>query len=214
MTELRDTLAAQPVTASETVFEGAVWDVRRETFDFAGQTLTREVIGHPGAVAVLALDDADQVTVIRQYRHPVGAWAWELPAGLLDVTDEPPLAAAARELGEEVDLTATTWHVLVDIWPTPGGSSEAVRVYLARGLGEVPAEQRHVREGEEADMAVSRVDLDELHEAVLAGHLHNPTLVVGVLTAHALRARGWAGLQAGDAPWPEHPRFRSSEAGA
>ena len=206
MTQLRDHLAALPVISSEVVHHGAVWDVRRDVFDFGGERLVREVVDHPGAVAVLALDADERVTLIRQYRHPVGAWEWELPAGLLDVDGEDPLPAAVRELHEEVDLTAATWHVLLDYWSSPGGNSEALRIFLARDLGVVPESQRHSREAEESDMEVALVPLDEVHEAALAGHLHNPALLAGVLTAHALRARGWVGLRPADAPWPEHPR--------
>ena len=194
------------------VFDGMVWDVRRDTVDLgdAGE-VTREYVEHPGAVAVLALrevDGHDQVLLIQQYRHPVGAFEWELPAGLLDVAGEPPWVGAARELHEEADLLASRWDVLIDFFGSPGGNSEALRIFLARDLTDVHEDERFSREGEERGMPVGWVDLDEAHEAVLQGQLHNPGAVIGILTAHAARARDWATLRPQDAPWPEHPAYR------
>jgi 8-oxo-dGTP pyrophosphatase MutT (NUDIX family) len=136
--DLSDLLERRPVLKSELVFEGMVWDVRRDTVDLgeAGQ-VRREYVDHPGAVSIVALRQVDgrgQVLLIQQYRHPVGAFEWELPAGLLDVAGEPPWLGAARELNEEADLTAGRWHVLIDYFGSPGGISEALRVFLARDL--------------------------------------------------------------------------------
>jgi 8-oxo-dGDP phosphatase len=94
----------------------------------------RMVVTHPGAVAVLALDDRDQVLMIKQYRHPVGRELWELPAGLRDVDGEPALATAQRELLEETGWRAGDWHTLVDYYTSPGFTDERIRVYLARDL--------------------------------------------------------------------------------
>jgi ADP-ribose pyrophosphatase len=210
--DLADRLDRRPVLGTEVVFKGRVWDVRRDTVDLgeAGE-VRREYVDHPGAVSILALrqvGDRDQVLLIQQYRHPVGAFEWELPAGLLDVAGEPPWLGAARELHEEADLTAGAWHVLIDYFGSPGGISEALRIFLARDLADVQHDERFSREGEERGMPVGWVDLDEAHEAVLAGQLHNPSAVIGILTAHAARARDWATLRPHDAPWPEHPAYR------
>ncbi len=206
---LADELGPLPVTASETVFQGRVWDVRRDTVDLGEQgEVVREYQRHPGAVGVLALDADDRVLLLRQYRHPVGHHLWELPAGLLDVAGEPPRDAAARELAEEADLTAERWHVLIDWFTSPGGSDEALRIYLARGLGEVPEGSRYTRDGEEASMVARWVSLDDARDAVLAGHLNNPAAVTGVLAAWSLRAAGWRGLRPPDAPWPAHRAYR------
>jgi len=210
--DLVDRLDRRPVADTAVVFAGMVWDVRRDTVDLgvAGE-VRREYVDHPGAVAVVALrevEGTDQVLLISQYRHPVGAFEWELPAGLLDVAGEPPWVGAARELAEEADLVAGRWDVLVDYYGSPGGNSEALRVFLARDLRDVPSDDRFTREGEERGMPVGWVDLDEAHEAVLAGALHNPSALIGILAAHAARARGWATLRPHDAPWPEHPAYR------
>jgi ADP-ribose pyrophosphatase len=210
--DLADRLERRPVLDTEVVLEGMVWDVRRDTIDLgeAGQ-VRREYVDHPGAVSIVALREVagrDQVLLIQQYRHPVSAFEWELPAGLLDVAGEPPWLGAARELHEEADLVAGAWHVLIDYYSSPGGNSEALRIFLARDLADVHHDERFAREGEEHGMPVCWVDLDEAHEAVLAGLLHNPSAVIGILTAHAARARDWATLRARDAPWPEHPAYR------
>jgi 8-oxo-dGDP phosphatase len=210
--DLTDLLQRRPVLDTELIFEGKVWDVRRDTIDLGeAGTVRREYVEHPGAVSAVALrqvEDRDQVLLIKQYRHPVGAFEWELPAGLLDVKGEPPWLGAARELNEEADLIAGRWHVLIDYFGSPGGISEALRVFLARDLTAVRHDERFTREGEEHGMPVCWVDLDEAHEAVLRGQLHNPSAVIGILTAHAARARDWVTLRPHDAPWPGHPAYR------
>jgi ADP-ribose pyrophosphatase len=206
--EPADELVGIEADSSEVVFEGKIWDVRRETFSYGGETLTREFIDHTGAVAVIAMDDEERVLLIKQYRHPVRRREWEPPAGLLDEDGESPLDAAKRELSEEVDLEADDWHVLADYVTTPGGNNEAIRVYLARGVR--PTGSTFAREGEEADMESQWFALDDVVDAVLASRVQNPSLVVGALAAQASRARGWSTLRAADAPWPDHPKHRPS----
>lgn len=212
MTEpgLADVVDPQPVLSSRTVYRGLVWDVRRDEVDLgtAGR-VHRDLVAHPGAVAILALDEQDRIALVQQYRHPVGVRDWEIPAGLLDVAGEPPLQTAVRELAEEADLAAGSWAVLVDYFTSPGFTSEAVRVYVARGLSEVPEAERHTRGGEELGMPLRFVPLDEAHEAVLEGRLHNPHTVIAILAAYAARARDWSGLRPADAPWPLWERLRA-----
>jgi ADP-ribose pyrophosphatase len=195
-----------PIVSSDVVFEGAIWDVRRETFDYNGQEVTREFVDHTGAVSVLAVDDDERVLLIKQYRHPIRAREWEIPAGLLDVADEDPLAAAKRELAEEVDLAAASWSVLSDYVTTPGGNNEAIRVYLARDLSDTDA---FARQDEEADIEKRWVPLDEALDAVVARRIQNPSLVVAVYAAAISRSRGWSTLGAADAPWPQRELLRS-----
>jgi 8-oxo-dGDP phosphatase len=190
------------VTSDTLIHHGRVWDVATETFDYDGKPITREVIRHPGAVAILALDDDGRMLLIRQYRHAIRTRAWEIPAGLLDKPGEPPLTGAQRELAEEADLAATTWNVLADFQNSPGGSDETIRVYLARGVSAVPAFERS---DEEADIEVRWVPLDDVVDAVLARRVQSPSLVIGALAAQASRARDWATLAPGDEPWLRHP---------
>ncbi|WP_173923808.1 NUDIX hydrolase [Agromyces sp. Marseille-P2726] len=207
---LADEAVELPLHGSEQVFSGLVWDVRRDTFELEGKPIVREYVDHPGAVAVLALDDAERVFLIRQYRHPVRTRQWEIPAGLLDVHGEDPLAAAQRELAEEGDLAASDWAVLADFSTSPGGSDEAIRIYLARGVRETS--EAFARKDEEAHMQTRWVALDECVDAVLARRVQNPSLTIGVLAAHAFRGRGWQGLGAADAAWPTRPTPRTEPA--
>jgi len=173
------------VVASSRVYEGRVWDIRRDRFRFGDHELERDYVDHTGAVAVLARDDDDRVLLINQYRHPIRARDWELPAGLLDVEGEDPLAAAQRELAEEADLVAAEWRELLTFATSPGGSDETIRVYEARGLTAAP--EVFARTEEEAELIVRWVPIVEVIEAALAGRIHNSILLLAVLAAHARR---------------------------
>ncbi|THG36363.1 NUDIX hydrolase [Glaciibacter flavus] len=190
--ELADESFSPPVTSSELVFEGRVWDVRRESVDYNGGEIVRDFVDHTGAVGVLAMDDDGRVMLIRQYRHPVRTRDWEIPAGLLDVAGESKLAAAQRELAEEVDLGARTWNVLAEFFTSPGGSSEVIRVFLARDVH--PVTHDFTREGEEADMEKRWVPLDEVVDAALAGRIRNAPLIIAALAARAAGEDGFAHL--------------------
>jgi 8-oxo-dGDP phosphatase len=201
-TPLEDEPQFADVTSSEIVFEGKVWDVRSDTFGYNGDAIVREYVDHTGAVAVLAIDDHDRVLLIKQYRHPVRMREWEIPAGLLDITGEEPLVAAKRELAEEADISATEWNVLAEFYTSPGGSNEAIRIYLARGISELDAFERI---DEEADIELRWVPLDECVDAVLDRRIQNPSLVIALLAANTAKQRGWASLGPADAAWPRHP---------
>lgn len=196
---LADLGAARPVVGHETVWEGRKFTMRSDVVDLgAAGTVVREYLGHPGSVAVLALDEDERVLMLRQYRHPVRAELWELPAGLRDEPGEAAVRTAARELAEETDVEALRWWRLVEFLASPGCSDERVEVFLARGLTPVPAAQRHERHAEELDMVAAWVPLDEVVAAVLARRVHNPAVVAGVLAAVAARASGWRTLEAVD----------------
>jgi len=197
------------VVASRTVYRGAILALRTDELAMpGGSTGTREVVEHHGAVAILAVDEDDQVIMIHQYRHPVGRRLWELPAGLLDLADEEPADAAARELVEEAGVSATHWSVLVDVAPSPGSSDEAVRVFLALGLSAV---DRPDGEQEEADLVVHRVAFEEAVARVLAGDIVNAPTVAGLLALAASRASGTA-PRAVTAPWLDRPRAFNARA--
>ncbi|MCK7623237.1 NUDIX hydrolase [Streptomyces sp. RS10V-4] len=203
---IKDTPEEWTVTGTGMPFKGAKTGVRTDHVVMPdGSTATRDYQVHPGSVAVLALDDADRVLVLRQYRHPVRHKLWEIPAGLLDVPGENPLHAARRELYEEAHVQAGDWRVLTDLYTSPGGSDEAVRIFLARDLSEADGERFEVSE-EEADMELARVPLDELVRGVLAGELHNSCLITGVLAVTAARTgQGLDALRPAGAPWPARP---------
>ena len=196
MSSPRDSAHPRPVLDSQVVHAGMIWDVIRDQVDLGeAGTVTREYLRHPGAVAVIVLNDDDDVLLLRQYRHAARAELWEPPAGLLDVPGEDPLAAARRELAEEADLVAASWWVLADYLSSPGSSDEAIRVYLARDVTPVHEDDLHDRQGEERDMVALWVPLDDALAAVLAGRLRNPSTVIGVHAAHAARSRGWGDLR-------------------
>ncbi|MFE9454874.1 NUDIX domain-containing protein [Streptomyces sp. NPDC006739] len=203
---IEDTPQEWEIRATETPFTGNKTSVRTDEVVMPdGSVVRRDYQVHPGSVAVLALDDEDRVLLIKQYRHPVRHKLWEIPAGLLDVPGENPLHAAQRELYEEAHVKAEDWRVLTDVYTTPGGCDEAVRIFLARDLSEADGERFEV-EDEEADMEHARVPAEELVRRVLAGDVHNNCLVVGVLSLAAARAGdGLDALRPADAPWPARP---------
>lgn len=190
---LADEPADFAVTRREVIGKGQFLSLVRESIMYNSTEIAREFIEHPGAVAVVALDDDDQILLVQQYRHPLRSREWELPAGLLDVANESRLLAAQRELAEETGMAAAEWHKLVDLATTPGGSNEVVSVFLARGVVEVASD--FVREAEEADMAVRWVPIDDVADAASMGGLRNGILIAGVFAALAARASGWRTLR-------------------
>lgn len=208
--QVSDEPSPRRLLSSEKVYQGRIWDVVSDSFQLSddGDTLVRDYIDHPGAVAVLPMNDDGEILLIKQYRHPVGMALWEIPAGLLDVEGEDFVVGAARELAEEADLVAATWNVLADFFNSPGSSSEAIRIYLARDLSDVPGHELHVRTDEEAEIELHWIPLDAAVAAVLEGRLHNPSAVVGILAAAAARAHDFQSLRPSDAPWPAHPSQR------
>lgn len=197
---LRDERVSLPIHSRELIYNGRVWDVRQEVFDYAGVTLTRDYVAHTGAVAVLVLDSDENILAISQYRHPVRLREWEIPAGLLDIPGESALECAQRELAEEVDLVAQSWHVLADYSTSPGGSDELVRIFLARDVSAAPVV--HERVGEESDLEQRWISLDDALESVLTGLVSNSIFTIAVLSAHAAKLRGWSSLRPANAPWP------------
>jgi 8-oxo-dGTP pyrophosphatase MutT (NUDIX family) len=192
-----------PVSASETVHStGRVISVRRDTIEPTdGDTFVRDIVVHPGAVGVVALDERNRMLLVRQYRHPVGYRLLEPPAGLLDVQGEQYQLGGERELWEETGTKAADWRVLVDAFTSPGMTTEAIRIFLARDLS--PADEAYTRLHEEADMETVWAPLVEVVGAVLAGHLQNPILVMGALAAWtALNGPGFESLRPADSPWP------------
>lgn len=188
--------------SSETVYVGKILALRLDEVAMpGGGTARREVVEHFGAVAVVALDDDDTVTLVYQYRHPIGRRLWELPAGLIDIAGENIQLAAARELEEETGLVAADWSVLVDVISAAGFCDESVRVYLATGLSEVNRPGGH---DEEADLQVHRFPLSEAVQMVYRGEVVNALAIAGILAAHGVR-QGVARPRPADAPWPDRP---------
>jgi 8-oxo-dGTP pyrophosphatase MutT (NUDIX family) len=188
------TVSGYEVVSSEHVYDGKVVTVRVDEVRMPdGSTARREVVEHDDAVAVVLLDGDGNVLLIRQYRHPLGTYLWELPAGLSDVDGEPPLDTARRELAEEVGMVARTWHTLVDVHPSPGMAAYAARIYLARDPSQASGD--HVREHEEADLEQRWTPLDDAVGQVEAGEITNALAVAGLLAAARARDRAFTGLR-------------------
>ncbi|WP_110590396.1 NUDIX domain-containing protein [Microbacterium suaedae] len=179
--QLRDEPHEVEITRSEIVYNGYVWDVREDHFRYGGTELVRHYLDHTGAVAVVAMDEDDRVLLIQQYRHPIRLRDWEIPAGLLDIANEEPRAAAERELAEEADLTAEHWEDLGSFAMSPGGSDEFIRIFLATGVR--PTEQSFARDAEEADIRAEWVPIAEAVRAVTEGRVHNAAMTIGILLA-------------------------------
>jgi 8-oxo-dGTP pyrophosphatase MutT (NUDIX family) len=177
----KDLPATPLVTKTEVPFVGKIWNIVRESFDYNGVSLVREFVQHPGAVAILAIDEQQRVLLIRQYRHPVRSYLWEIPAGLLDIPGEPRIDAAKRELLEETGYQAETWSELTNFMTTPGGNDEVITIFLAQNLKHVGHDLE--LEGEETDMLVEWFPLSEALQSVLSWQMQSPSAVVGIMAA-------------------------------
>ncbi len=198
---VQDSLEPAELVERKTVHVGGKWRVDVETVDIAGQRVKRDIVIHPGAVAVLVLNERDEVLLIRQYRQALGMFLFETPAGLLDIPDENPLAAAKRELAEEAGVSAARWNTLVDFYNSPGGSSEAIRIYLAQEITELAHGRIVTGEAEEIELPAVWVPLSQAVDLVLGGELGNPTAVLGILAAWAWRSNPDRVLRDAHATW-------------
>jgi 8-oxo-dGDP phosphatase len=166
-------------------FSGAVWSVWSETVEIGDQVVVRDVLRHPGAVAVVAIDEQGRVLLIRQYRHPVGAYLWEIPAGLLDVAGEDPLDCAHRELLEEAGVRAERLEEILHLRLSPGGTSERIRIFQAQGLSIEPGGRPNTGEAEEADLPQAWLPLAQAVQLCLDGAITNATAVAAILAVAA-----------------------------
>ena len=186
---------------SETLYVGKIFALRADEVRMpGGNTAKREVVENFGAVAILAIDEENNIVLVYQYRQPLGRRLWELPAGLLDLGGEPPHVTAARELQEEVGLSAKDWRVLVDLDTAPGFSDESVRVFLATVLSDIGRPDAH---DEEADLVVKWFPLVEAVRMVFSGEIVNSIAVAGILAAHAMPNTD--AMRPVDAPWTDRP---------
>jgi ADP-ribose pyrophosphatase len=198
---MNDEVESWPVDSSQEQYRDRLIAVRTDKVAMPGNTWAeRTVVEHPGAVGIVALDDANRILMIKQYRHPVGRMLWEVPAGLRDVPGEGPLITARRELLEEAGYRAGDWRVLADYYSSPGFSTERLRVFLARDLEEVPEEERtFVLKDEEAALTRAWLPLPEAVAAVLSGDLHNGVAAIGILAVYAAGG-DLSGLRPADSP--------------
>jgi 8-oxo-dGTP pyrophosphatase MutT (NUDIX family) len=175
--------------SEETAYQGWLIRVQRATFvDPDGTPFERDIVRHPGAVAVVAVTDDDAVLLVHQYRPAVDRWLLEIPAGTRDVDDEPPEDTAARELAEEVGRRADRWTLLCRTAITPGFCDEITHVFLATGLGAVPTDRQGA---EERFMEVVEIPLDRFDAMVDDGSIVDASTILGVgLARRRLAADG------------------------
>ena len=196
------------VLDSQLLVEAPIIALRRDEVVMpGGVSASREIVEHLGAVAVVAVDSDERIAMVYQYRHSVGKRLWELPAGLLDVRGEDELTGAQRELQEEAGLSARTWSVLTDLVTSPGFCEEAVRVFLASELSDVP--RMEATGDEEADMEIAWVGLDEAVDKVLRGDIVNSIACSGILAAYAV-LRGGKGTRSVEETFDLRPTSMSS----
>ena len=175
-----DEAIIEKITGEERIFEGKLVKVDRVDVVLPnGRGAVREAIRHPGASAIVPVDEDGMVTLVRQFRAPVGQVLLEIPAGKLDSKDEDRLLAAKRELREETGLTAENWVHLTDILTTPGFCDEKISIYLATGLsrGETDFD-------DDEFLNIIRKPLGELVDMAARGELHDSKTLIGILMTH------------------------------
>jgi ADP-ribose pyrophosphatase len=182
------------VVDSMTIHRGRYMEFRVDTIERADGTRgTRDVVGHPGAVAVLALDAGGRLLLVRQWRIPAGRALLEIPAGTLDVehgVTEDPDVAARRELEEETGHRAGSWRKLATFWTAPGFTSELMHLYLATALDSVTTDGGRLTPDEDERLELSRVTIDEGLALVDGGGLSDAKSILGILWLDRLRRNG------------------------
>jgi len=185
--DLRET-----VIGSEILHRGRLGNFRVDTVRFSdGRTSTREILGHPGAVAIVALDPDGSVLFVRQWRTAAGRAMLEIPAGTLDLVDpagtiEDPEHAAPRELEEETGYRAGTWRKLAAFWTAPGFASELMHLYLATDLR--PAHGDRLGPDEDERLELTRLPFDDALAAVDRGEICDAKSIVGLFWVARLKA--------------------------
>ncbi len=180
MNELEQSLV-ETYQDGKVVFDGKIIRLEHWTVKLPNGSLAlREVACHPGASAVVALDDAGNVILVRQYRAPVGRLTLEIPAGKFDHPGEDPLLCAQRELSEETGFTADTWQKLTELETTPGFCNERIHIYLAKGL-----KQGDTHPDEDEFVATTRMPLSQAVAMVMDGTLRDGKTALAIMMAAA-----------------------------
>jgi ADP-ribose diphosphatase len=170
------------VNAVVPIHEGRVFSLQKENITLSnGVTLNIDIIRHPGASAIVPISDVGDVVLIRQYRHAVGGFIWEIPAGTLN-KGETALACARRELVEETGFSAQVFHELGEIVPVPGYSDERIHLFLAKRLG--PARQNLDRD---ELLEVHQIPFDEAIDMIKRGEIVDGKTISGLLLAEKKR---------------------------
>jgi 8-oxo-dGTP pyrophosphatase MutT (NUDIX family) len=165
------------VVGTTPLLQSHVFGVERRVVEHDGVTFERDVVTHPGAVAMLAINERDEIGLIRQYRTPFDRFCWEIPAGTLDVPGEDTLTAAKRELREELGVEAQQWTLLGTFMTSPGWSNQRMWIYEARVLHDVP---RSPAGPEETSSSVHWLSPEELRETLRGEPAIDNTMAVAL----------------------------------
>jgi len=181
------------VIASKLIHRGRYMEFRVDTIERAdGSAGTRDVVHHPGAVAILAVDDDGRLLLVRQWRVPARQALLEIPAGTLDIHDgvtEDPALAARRELEEETGHRALSWRKLVTFWTAPGFTSELMHLYLATGIVGAEGDER-LTPDEDERLELRHVGIDEAHDMIERGEICDAKTILGILWLSRLQVAG------------------------
>jgi len=190
---------AERVVESRVIHEGHYLTFRIDTIERAdGSRATREVAGHPGAVAVVAIDDEDRVLLVRQWRSSAGQALLEIPAGTLEYVDrsrgvvEEPGKAAPRELEEETGYRAGAWRLLGSFWTAPGFATELMHLYLATDLRPAHGETDRLGPDEDERLELERLPWREAVAAATDGRICDAKSIVGLLWLARIKGSGSA----------------------
>ena len=163
------------------VFEGRIFTVTVESITLPrGAPLDAEIIRHPGSVVLIPVTDDDDIVLVRQYRHAIGRWAWELPAGSLR-HGEDPRAAALRECQEEIGLIPSAVTPLGGFFPTPGYCDEEMRFYRATGLRAPTGADPAVHQDEDEDIEAKAFSVGAIRRMIATGDIIDLKTVAGLM---------------------------------
>jgi 8-oxo-dGTP pyrophosphatase MutT (NUDIX family) len=177
------------LNSSNTIYTGRVYQLIRENITLPNRfTLDVDVIRHPGAAAIVALSDKKEIIMVRQYRHAVGDFIWEIPAGTLD-PNENHLNCAKRELAEETGFSGKSWNKLGEIVPVPAYSDERILIYLTTELYEVG---RHPEQDEY--LSVHMISFDHVLSMIYKGDIYDAKTISGIFLAGKALGIGFAGV--------------------
>jgi ADP-ribose pyrophosphatase len=164
----------------ETIYTGRIFDVRIDEFREGEKRYNREIVVHKGGAVIVPVFDDGTVALVRQFRHAVGEYLLEIPAGMLS-EGEDPMVGAVRELQEEIGVRAAHIQKLTELYPSPGYLTEKMHIFMATGLTEVGQNL-----DEEEDITIEHYSFDQLFEMIKAGRLPDAKTIVGITLAHHL----------------------------
>lgn len=176
MIKIKNEQLFEKTISTSYLYRGRIISVRQDTvMTHEGETAYREVVEHPGAVAILAIDDQNRVIMVRQHRQPAEAVMLEIPAGKLELYEDP-LTCAKREFQEEAAMDADTWDEILAFYPSPGFCDEKIYIFKAEGL------QTVISPGTDPDenLAVEKIKLEEAMEMIERGKIIDGKTIIAL----------------------------------